>query len=94
MNLQSKKYKHNRLWINSLKNSTKLPAKVFITALKRFIVRYLSNNSEIIQESVSLFLYFVDNDLSGCWPNHLSKDIINNKFPTTLQIYHIFNTNM
>ncbi|RIB10987.1 hypothetical protein C2G38_2250424 [Gigaspora rosea] len=48
---------------NSLKNSTKISAKVFITALKRFIVRYLSDNSEIIQEN-----------------------IINNKFPTTLQI--------
>ncbi|KAF0541180.1 e3 ubiquitin-protein ligase [Gigaspora margarita] len=77
---------------NSLKNSTKIPAEVFITSLKRFIVRYLSNNSEIIQESVPLSLYFVDNDLPGCWPNHLSKDIINDKFPTTLQISHIYNT--
>ncbi|CAG8490067.1 2405_t:CDS:10 [Cetraspora pellucida] len=71
--------------------STKIPAKAFMTALKRFIIRYLLNNSEAIQENFSLSLYLGDDDFLGCWPNYVSMDIIQTKFPTTLLTSHIYN---
>ncbi|CAG8590221.1 16749_t:CDS:2, partial [Racocetra fulgida] len=75
--------------------STEIPAKAFLTALKRLIVRYLSTEStdnEIIKENVPISLYLVDNASLGLWPDYTSVDVIENKFPTTsLLTSHIYN---
>ncbi|RIB21686.1 hypothetical protein C2G38_2175948 [Gigaspora rosea] len=70
---------------------TEIPAKAFLTALKRLIIRYLSTDSEIIKENAPLSLYLVDIDSLGCWPDYVSKDVIEAKFPTTLSTSHIYN---
>ncbi|CAG8544418.1 10860_t:CDS:2 [Cetraspora pellucida] len=79
-------FKHTTI----LDNYTEIPAEAFLTALKRLIVRYLSADCEIIKENVSLSLYLVDNDSLGCWPDYVSTDLIEDKFPTTLLTSHIY----
>ncbi|CAG8515793.1 10695_t:CDS:10 [Dentiscutata erythropus] len=71
--------------------SAEIPAKAFLTALKRLIVRYLSTDNEIIKENDLLSLYLLENESLGCWPDYVSIDIIEDKFPTTLLTSHIYN---
>ncbi|CAG8532935.1 25732_t:CDS:10, partial [Dentiscutata erythropus] len=73
--------------------ATKIPAKAFMIALKRFVIRYLSNNArELFTEKSPLSSYLVDNDSLECWPDNVSKDIIIDKFPKSLYISHAFAT--
>ncbi|CAG8523583.1 1810_t:CDS:10, partial [Dentiscutata erythropus] len=68
--------------------STGIPAHAFLTALKRFIVRYLSTDSEIIKENIQLSLCLAKNDSLECWPDYVSENVIETKFPTTLLTSH------
>ncbi|KAF0525877.1 e3 ubiquitin-protein ligase [Gigaspora margarita] len=73
--------------------ATKIPAKAFMIALKRFVIRYLSNNTgELFAEKSPLSTFLVDNDSLECWPDNVSKEIIIDKFPKSLYISHAFAT--
>ncbi|KAF0485179.1 e3 ubiquitin-protein ligase [Gigaspora margarita] len=74
----------------SSKNS-RIPAKAFATALKRFIIRYLSTSENII-ETENLMYYLVEDESLECWPDWVDKAIIKNKFPSSLRISHTFET--
>ncbi|CAG8708557.1 169_t:CDS:1, partial [Scutellospora calospora] len=68
-----------------------IPAKAFVTSLKRFIIRYLTTN-ENISEKGSLKYYLVEDESLECWPDWVDKNVVNNKFPPSLRISHTFET--
>ncbi|CAG8557420.1 24661_t:CDS:2, partial [Racocetra persica] len=50
----------------------RIPAKAFATALKRFIIRYLTTNESII-ETEDLMYYLVEDESLECWPDWKSQ---------------------
>ncbi|RIB14050.1 hypothetical protein C2G38_2144250 [Gigaspora rosea] len=74
----------------SSKNSN-IPVKAFATALKRFIIRYLTTSEDIV-ETEDLIYFLVENESLECWPEWVDKTIIKNKFPSSLRISHTFET--
>ncbi|CAG8641820.1 23253_t:CDS:2 [Dentiscutata erythropus] len=79
---------------SALEKSAKIPSKAFLIALKRLIVRYLSTDNEIIKENIPLSIYLVDDMSLGCWPDYVSVNVIETKFPTTLLTSHIYDAYM
>ncbi|RIB12125.1 hypothetical protein C2G38_2201522 [Gigaspora rosea] len=67
----------------------KIPAEAFVTALKRFIVRYLSTVCKI-SESDPLSIYLVDDESLECWPDYVSIEVLQDKFPKTLLVSHAY----
>ncbi|CAG8447095.1 15140_t:CDS:10 [Dentiscutata erythropus] len=69
----------------------RIPAKAFATALKRFIIRYLTTSENII-ETDELMYYLVEDESLECWPDWVDKTVVKNKFPPSLRISHTFET--
>ncbi|CAG8500227.1 5896_t:CDS:1 [Cetraspora pellucida] len=76
---------------NQSNKNLRIPAKAFATALKRFIIRYLTTNESII-ETEDLMYYLVEDESLECWPDWVDKRVIKNKFPPSLRISHTFET--
>ncbi|CAG8448239.1 7322_t:CDS:10, partial [Acaulospora morrowiae] len=66
---------------------TKIPAEVFSSALKRFILRFLS--SESIKEDYPLSVYFTDETLN-LWPSFITDELVNEHFPDSLLACHAY----
>ncbi|KAG9292714.1 hypothetical protein G9A89_008302 [Geosiphon pyriformis] len=68
-----------------LHSKKKLPAEAFSTALKRFILRYLS--AESLRPKEPLSLYLTETSLN-CWPSTINYDLVDELFPEFLLIEH------
>ncbi|CAG8510048.1 23700_t:CDS:10 [Cetraspora pellucida] len=66
---------------------TKIPAEDFVSALKRFMLRFLSVDSN--KENEPLSLYFGDPTLN-LWASWISEEVVDNCFPENLLVKHIF----
>ncbi|CAG8804176.1 35794_t:CDS:1, partial [Racocetra persica] len=80
-----------RIQNTKLTKSLCIPAKIFAIALKRFIIRYLTNNESIVKTEY-LKYYLVEDEGLECWPDWVDKAVIKNKFPSSLRISHTFAT--
>ncbi|CAG8541918.1 7651_t:CDS:2, partial [Acaulospora colombiana] len=67
--------------------NSRIPAEAFVTALKRFILRHLSIGESIV-ETIPLSSYLVQEEALECWPDTVSQDVLQSKFPTSLLISH------
>jgi hypothetical protein len=65
-----------------------IPATTFILAIKRFIYRFLSIDTNI--ENVKLNIYFLDFTLN-LWPDYIKKDLVEKLFPNCLLVSHTYN---
>ncbi|CAB5376156.1 unnamed protein product [Rhizophagus irregularis] len=69
-----------------------IPAKAFSLALKRFIYRFLLNDSIMkILNSNNLSIYFLDFTLD-LWPSDVNEELIKKLFPTCLLVSHAYDT--
>ncbi|CAG8638308.1 2983_t:CDS:2, partial [Scutellospora calospora] len=66
---------------------TKIPAEDFVSALKRFMLRFLSVDSNKDNEPLSL--YFGDPSLN-LWASWISEELVDNCFPESLLVKHTF----
>ncbi|RIB28541.1 hypothetical protein C2G38_2028448 [Gigaspora rosea] len=66
---------------------TKIPAEDFVSALKRFMLRFLSVDSNKDNEPLSL--YFGDPTLN-LWASWINEEVIDNCFPENLLVKHIY----
>ncbi|CAG8450066.1 601_t:CDS:10, partial [Dentiscutata heterogama] len=66
---------------------TKIPAEDFVSALKRFMLRFLSVDSNKDNEPLSL--YFGDPSLN-LWASWINEEVVDNCFPENLLVKHIF----
>jgi len=64
-----------------------LPAEAFATALKRFILRYLSE--ELIKPDIPLSCHINEASLN-CWPPSITEEMLEELFPDSLLIQHTF----
>ncbi|CAG8461964.1 10472_t:CDS:10, partial [Acaulospora colombiana] len=71
------------------KNLTKIPADVFASALKRFILRFLSTES--IKEEYPLSVYFTDATLN-LWPSFIPETLVDDHFPESLLVCHAYSS--
>ncbi|CAB4443921.1 unnamed protein product [Rhizophagus irregularis] len=68
-------------------SESKISAKVFALALRRFIYRFLSIDSNI--ENLNLTNYFLDFTLN-LWPNYIKEELVEKLFPTCLLVSHAY----
>ncbi|CAG8500146.1 9201_t:CDS:10 [Diversispora eburnea] len=73
--------------LNNSKNMTKIPAQVFVAAMKRFMLRFLSTES--IKEDYPLNVYFNDESLN-LWPSFVSEQLVEECFPDSLLVSNVF----
>ncbi|CAG8434051.1 10722_t:CDS:10 [Ambispora gerdemannii] len=72
---------------SNLQLKKQLPAEIFASALKRFMLRYLSD--ELIQPKLQLSLYLCDESLN-CWPSKYTEEILNDIFPDSFLVEHTY----
>ncbi|RGB41967.1 hypothetical protein C1646_810360 [Rhizophagus diaphanus] len=68
-------------------SESKISAKAFALALRRFIYRFLSIDSNI--ENLNLTNYFLDFTLN-LWPNYIKEELVEKLFPTCLLVSHAY----
>lgn len=71
--------------------TTKIPAEHFASALKRFMLRFLNENSNKATEPMSI--YFSDMSLN-LWSSGVSEEMVDNFFPDSLLVAHIYEAYM
>ncbi|GES72901.1 hypothetical protein GLOIN_2v193509 [Rhizophagus clarus] len=72
-------------------NKQLIPAKDFSLALKRFIYRFLLNDTGMKIHSNNLNVYFLNFTLD-LWSSDIKEELIKKLFPTCLLVSHAYNT--
>ncbi|CAG8439660.1 11533_t:CDS:10 [Acaulospora colombiana] len=67
----------------------KIPAEYFSSALKRFMFRFLNENSS--KEKDPLSIYFTDMTLN-LWSSGVKEEMVDNFFPDSLLVAHVYET--
>ncbi|CAG8454752.1 3616_t:CDS:10 [Acaulospora morrowiae] len=72
---------------NNSNEQKRIPAEYFVSALKRFMLRFLNDYSG--KETEPLSIYFTDMTLN-LWSPDVQEETVDNFFPTSLLVAHIY----